>query len=123
LLFWVKRGIITRRVLGNIIAFYIILYYRKVFMKITLIYLAVISVLSIVVTVYDKIISKKGGYRIPEQTLLMLSAIGGSFAMLITMVLIRHKTKHIKFMAGIPLIIALQILFTFFIVRYMLMVG
>lgn len=92
-------------------------------MKYTLIYLAVISVISIIVTVYDKIISKKGGRRISEQTLLMLSAVGGSFAMLVTMILIRHKTKHIKFMAGIPLIIALQLLFTFFVVRYMMMKG
>ena len=47
--------------------------------------------------------------RTPEKTLLILSALGGSVAMLITMLLIRHKTKHVKFMLGIPIIIILQV--------------
>ena len=74
------------------------------------IYLAAISLISIIVTCYDKIASKKlPRHRTPEATLLSLSFIGGSVAMLITMKLIRHKTKHKKFMIGIPLIIILQI--------------
>ena len=73
----------------------------------SLIYLAVISLISIIVCFYDKKISKKNKVelRIPEKTLLILSALGGSVAMLITMLLIRHKTKHFKFMVGIPVII------------------
>ena len=46
--------------------------------------------------------------RIPEKTLLLLSAFGGSIAMFVTMLLIRHKTKHVKFMLGIPLIMVIQ---------------
>ena len=59
---------------------------------------------------YDKKISKKNRVelRIPEKTLLILSAVGGSVAMFITMLLIRHKTKHFKFMFGIPVIIVIQ---------------
>ena len=74
-------------------------------------YIALISLVSVVVCIYDKKISKKNKVqlRIPEKTLLLLSAIGGSVAMLITMLTIRHKTKHVKFMLGIPLIIILQI--------------
>ncbi|GAA6396043.1 DUF1294 domain-containing protein [Solibaculum mannosilyticum] len=72
-------------------------------------YLAVISVIAIVVTVYDKIVSKHPGVRrIREQTLLLVSALGGSAAMLVTMLLIRHKTRKPKFMVGIPLILFLQ---------------
>ena len=73
-------------------------------------YLAIISLVSIVVCIYDKKISKKNRVelRTPEKTLLLLSALGGSVAMLITMLLIRHKTKHVKFMLGIPLIIVAQ---------------
>ena len=73
-------------------------------------YLAIISLVSIVVCIYDKKISKKNRVelRTPERTLLLLSALGGSVAMLITMLLIRHKTKHVKFMLGIPLIIVAQ---------------
>lgn len=46
--------------------------------------------------------------RIPEKTLLIISALGGSVAMLITMRAIRHKTQHMKFMLGIPAIIVAQ---------------
>lgn len=80
-------------------------------LKILLCYLAVISVISVIVCIYDKKISKKNRVelRVPEKTLLILSALGGSVAMFITMQLIRHKTKHVKFMLGIPLIIIAQI--------------
>lgn len=75
-----------------------------------LIYLAAISVVAIIVTVYDKIAAKKlPKYRTRERTLLLLSALGGSVAMFLTMLVIRHKTKHVKFMLGIPIIILLQV--------------
>lgn len=83
----------------------------EILKQILLIYLLCISLISIVVCIYDKRISKKGRVelRIPEQTLLLLSALGGAVAMYITMLLVRHKTKHKKFMIGIPLIIVLHI--------------
>lgn len=75
-----------------------------------LIYLAIISVISIVVCIYDKFAAKHNPkHRTREATLLLLSALGGSVAMFITMQIIRHKTKHVKFMLGIPLIIIAQI--------------
>lgn len=56
-------------------------------------YIAVISLISAVVCIADKHNSKiKGRRRVPEKTLLLLSALGGSAAMLIVMLLIRHKT-------------------------------
>ena len=79
------------------------------FQKIALIYLAVISLISIVVCIYDKIAAKRlQRHRTREATLLLLSALGGSVAMLLTMLLIRHKTRHAKFMLGIPAIILIQ---------------
>ncbi len=72
-------------------------------------YLGVISVIAVIVTIADKVKAKRGAWRVPENTLLLLSALGGSIAMLVTMLLIRHKTKHLKFMLGIPIIIVLQI--------------
>ena len=80
-------------------------------LKILFAYLAVISVISIIVCIWDKKISKKNKVelRIPEAVLLLLSALGGSVAMFITMLLMRHKTKHVKFMLGIPVIMILQV--------------
>ena len=73
-------------------------------------YLAAISLVAIIVCIYDKWAAKHATkHRTPEATLLLLSALGGSVAMLLTMLLIRHKTKHAKFMVGIPLILVLQL--------------
>lgn len=73
-------------------------------------YILVISLCSIVVCIYDKKISKRNNVklRIPEKSLFIWSALGGSVAMFLTMRLIRHKTKHVSFMVGIPVIIILQ---------------
>ena len=80
------------------------------FDKILLIYLCAISIISIIVCCYDKFAAKHNPrHRTREATLLLLSALGGSVAMLLTMYIIRHKTKHVKFMVGIPVIIILQI--------------
>ena len=79
--------------------------------KIILVYIAAISLISIIACIYDKVISKRERVelRIPEKTLLILSILGGSAAMYLTMQIIHHKTKHAKFMIGIPVIILIQV--------------
>ncbi len=67
-----------------------------------------ISALAAVITIGDKLAAKWGKRRVPEQTLFLLAAIGGAAAMYITMLLVRHKTKHKRFMLGLPLIIAVH---------------
>ena len=66
-------------------------------LSIFLAYIAIISLISVIVCIYDKKISKKNRVelRTPEKTLMLLSALGGSVAMFITMQIIRHKTKHV----------------------------
>jgi len=77
--------------------------------KILFIYLVLINIIAICATVSDKHRAVKHKWRIPESTLLILSALGGSVSMLVTMRLIHHKTKHKKFMIGIPVILFLQL--------------
>ena len=75
-----------------------------------------INAFAFLITVYDKIAARSFPHnRVPEIVLLGVSAIGGSVAMLLTMLLIRHKTKHPKFMVGIPIIIILQIAVVLFV--------
>ena len=76
--------------------------------KLIFLYLTVISLISVIVCVADKSRAKKGKWRIKESTLFLLSALGGSAAMYITMRVIHHKTLHKRFMIGIPLIIIIQ---------------
>ena len=89
-------------------------------LSIFLAYIAIISLNSVIVCIYDKKISKKNRVelRTPEKTLMLLSALGGSVAMFITMQIIRHKTKHVKFMLGIPLIIIVQAVIVFLLLRF-----
>lgn len=77
-------------------------------MKYILIYSVIVSVIAIAVTVYDKIASKTSARRVPEKALMSIGLLGGASAMLITMLIIRHKTRHIKFMLGLPLEILLH---------------
>ncbi len=72
-------------------------------------WLAAVSGLAVILTLHDKRAARRGARRVPERTLLLVCALGGSVAMLVTMRAIRHKTKHAKFMVGIPVMIAVQI--------------
>ena len=91
------------------------------FYKALLIYLCVISLISVIVCCYDKIAAKHATrHRIREATLFWLSIIGGSVAMLITMHTIRHKTRHKRFMIGIPVIIILQVALTVLVGYFLL---
>lgn len=81
-----------------------------------LVYLLTINILAIFLTAYDKIASKKfRRKRIRENVLLLIGSIGASLSMYLTMHLIHHKTKHKKFMLGLPLIILIHVIAFYFI--------
>lgn len=80
------------------------------FWYIVLVYSISISVVAVIITIYDKIAAINKKIRVPEKTLMTLALVGGAAAMLITMKAIRHKTLHKKFMIGLPLMIALHTL-------------
>lgn len=71
-------------------------------------YLIIINLIAVIVCVFDKISAIHSGRRISERNLILISLLGGSIFMYFTMKIIRHKTKHNKFMLGLPLIILLQ---------------
>ena len=73
-----------------------------------LIYLAVISILSVAFTLKDKRAAIRKKRRISEKSLMILAALGGGIAMYLTMVGISHKTKHNKFMIGIPVLVIIE---------------
>ncbi len=80
----------------------------NIFLILAISYFILINIISAIVTIYDKRAAVKHKWRVRESTLLFLSLLGGSIGMYITMLLIRHKTRHIKFMLLIPLIFILQ---------------
>lgn len=74
-------------------------------------YFIVISVITAIITVYDKLAAKLlPRHRIPEKVLLITGFIGGAAAEYITMKIIRHKTRHRIFMRGLPAMIVLHLI-------------
>lgn len=73
-----------------------------------LVHLTVISLLAVFLTAADKRRAQAHRWRVPEATLWGIAALGGAAAMFLTMRLIRHKTRHLSFMLGLPLLILLQ---------------
>ena len=74
-----------------------------------LLYLIIVNAAAFLLMLADKLKAKRGAWRIPEATLMGIVAIGGSVGALAGMYLFRHKTKHIKFTLGIPVILIGQI--------------
>lgn len=77
-------------------------------------YLLGINAMTFTLYGIDKFKSKKGWWRIPENTLLMLAVIGGSMGALCGIRLFHHKTKHKKFYLGVPILLVLQIALIFY---------
>ena len=72
-------------------------------------YLAIINAVAIAAYGWDKLCAIRKWWRVPDLTLLGLAAIGGSVGALVAMKLFHHKTLHLKFKYGVPLILALQV--------------
>jgi len=77
-------------------------------------YLLVINIVTFLVYGIDKFKAKKGKWRIPEATLLLLAVIGGSVGAWLGMKVWHHKTLHKKFKYGIPFIMIAQVALMFF---------
>ena len=74
-----------------------------------LIYLLIVNAAGFILMLTDKIKAKKHLWRIPETTLFLAAILGGSAGCLLGMYAFRHKTKHLSFTLGMPLILAVQI--------------
>ena len=71
--------------------------------------LLLVNVLAFALYGIDKLKAKKGAWRIPESTLLLVAFLGGSLGALLGMERSRHKTKHAKFKVLVPLFLILHI--------------
>ena len=80
-------------------------------------YLLLINAVGFGIMLYDKYLAKNNLWRIPEKTLFGIAAFGGSVGCLLGMYTVRHKTKHLKFTIGIPVILAVQIGIAMFILK------
>lgn len=73
------------------------------------IYLVLVNAAAFLLMHEDKRKARNGSWRIPESTLMGLAIAGGSIGAVGGMYLFRHKTKHLKFRWGLPVILIFQI--------------
>jgi uncharacterized membrane protein YsdA (DUF1294 family) len=73
-------------------------------------YLVAINALTALAFVWDKHCARNNWWRVPERTLLMLAAIGGTIGAVASMKLLRHKTYKEPFRARLRVIVVLQVI-------------
>ena len=84
-------------------------------MKVGLLYyLAIVNITTFIVYGIDKLKAKKGRWRIPESTLLLLAIVGGSMGAWCGVRVWHHKTMHTKFRYGLPAIFIAQVIILFY---------
>jgi uncharacterized membrane protein YsdA (DUF1294 family) len=80
-----------------------------------LLYLIVVNIICLLLFFIDKRRAQSGRYRIRERTLFLWALAGGGLGGWLGMYLFRHKTRHLKFKFGLPLIILLQLAIMYYI--------
>lgn len=78
-------------------------------------YLVIINIIGFFLMGLDKRKAKKGKWRIPERTLFLTAAVGGSLGCWMGMYTFHHKTKHWYFTVGMPLIFVAQVCLILFL--------
>lgn len=84
-------------------------------MDIVFCYLLIINASGLLLMHIDKKKAIQNKWRIPEKVLLGTAVLGGSLGCIAGMRLFRHKTKHLTFSLGLPVIFSLQVLIGIFL--------
>ena len=73
-------------------------------------YLIIINIIGFFAMGIDKWKAKNNAWRIPENTLFVITALGGGIGTIAGMYTFRHKTKKARFTIGLPVILILEII-------------
>ena len=77
---------------------------------ILLVYLCCINLIGVILVISDKKRARQNRWRIRERTLFLTAALGGCPGIYLCMKKFRHKTQHKRFMIGLPVLFAAQLL-------------
>lgn len=72
-------------------------------------YLVMINIATFIVFAVDKQQAIHGKWRVSEASFFCLSLMGGALGGILAMEICRHKTKHLSFKIGLPLILCAQV--------------
>ena len=84
-----------------------------------IIYLLIINLTGYLTMGQDKARSKRKKRRVPEARLFQMALLGGALGVLIGMYHYRHKTLHMSFRFGIPLLLVLNAAIVAYLFRIM----
>ena len=90
----------------------------KIKMLYFIIYILIINLISFLSMFIDKKLSIKKKRRISEKTLFSLALLFGSIGSIVGMYSFRHKTKHLTFTIGMPIILIFNILCIYYLNKY-----
>lgn len=82
-----------------------------------LLWLCIMSLVCMLAMGIDKLSAMRGARRIPEARLFLLALLGGGAGGWLGMYAFRHKTRHMKFVIGFPIIAAVQVLAALYLLR------
>ena len=85
-------------------------------------YVIIINIIGFLVMFLDKTKAKNGDYRISEKTIFIISLLFGAVGVYIGMYKFRHKTKHLLFNIGIPVLIIINVLSIYYILSKNLLI-
>ena len=80
-----------------------------------MLYFMIINLVGFVMMCVDKQLAIHHKNRVPEKVLFLIAIIGGSFGSILGMYAFRHKTKHLSFVIGMPVILLAQIIVLYFL--------
>lgn len=83
--------------------------FSATFQNVGYVYVIIMSILAFLIYGIDKKKAVNHKWRIPEKTLMILAVMGGSPGALAAMYFFRHKTRKLKFVIGIPVIMMIQL--------------
>ena len=86
-------------------------------MKVLQIYLIAVNIIAFAIMAIDKYKAQRHKWRISELSIFTIGIIGGGLGVLLGMSTFHHKTKHLKFTVGIPVVLILNIVMFGYIVQ------
>ena len=78
--------------------------------KYILLYLALMNIVAFILYGIDKWKSRHDKWRVKESCLLTVAILGGSLGAFLGMKIWHHKTKHLLFAYGVPIILIIHLL-------------
>ena len=82
-----------------------------------MLYFMIINLVGFVMMCADKQLAIHHKNRVPEKVLFLIAIIGGSLGGILGMYAFRHKTKHVSFVIGMPVILIIQLVLTYLFLR------